>query len=314
MYDPQAHGAHCHSCPLRGKPVVPPEGRPDPKLIVIGEGPGHHEERALRPFVGLSGKLLDKTLRDNGVSRSDIYLTNAALCRGDSDKEKDAAAECCAPRLLRELAAFDKAVPLLVLGKPASKTVLNTSRILYARGFHWQTPEIDAKHVRVAEREGAKKGGRFALRAEILRLRAAIPGRDAFPSIHPAFALRAETWAVLFELDVARACRFVAGDRPMRDDIGEWVWTSGKQPEEIRAMLDTLSPVVSLDIETDGVKPTETKMLCCGIGGADKTIVIWPWKSEYADMLSTWLRTRAAVVAHNGYQFDQIVLSCHGVR
>lgn len=312
-YDPIAHGARCDLCPLRGKPVVPPEGSASPKLIVIGEGPGHHEERFLRPFVGLSGKLLDKTLRDNGVSRAETYLTNAALCRGDSDKEKDTAAECCAPRLLRELAAFDASIPLLTLGKPASKSVLNTSRILYARGFHWQTPVIDPKHVKVAEREGVRKGGKFALRAETLALRAAISGRDAFPSISPSFALRAETWAVLFELDVARACRFVGGVRPMRDDIGEWVWTGGATAEEVRAMLDSLSPVVSLDIETDGIKPTETKMLCCGISGG-RTIVIWPWKEDYAAMLSAWLRTRTSVVAHNGYQFDQIVLSCHGVK
>jgi uracil-DNA glycosylase len=54
-----------------------------------------------------------------------------------TDKEKDAAAICCAPRLYRELQEIPKDVPILTLGKPAARSVLNVRSILLARGFVW---------------------------------------------------------------------------------------------------------------------------------------------------------------------------------
>jgi uracil-DNA glycosylase len=56
--------------------VVPGEG-PQPCLgMVIGEAPGRDEEKAGRPFVGQSGKLLWSTLRSFGIEREEVYITN----------------------------------------------------------------------------------------------------------------------------------------------------------------------------------------------------------------------------------------------
>lgn len=48
----------------------------DADVMLVGEIPGDEEDRQGRPFVGPAGKLLDRTLVDVGLCRSDVYLTN----------------------------------------------------------------------------------------------------------------------------------------------------------------------------------------------------------------------------------------------
>jgi len=53
--------AVCRECllPKGASNAVPGEGSPQAKIMFIGEGPGFHEDRLGRPFVGQAGKLLD---------------------------------------------------------------------------------------------------------------------------------------------------------------------------------------------------------------------------------------------------------------
>src|SRR5262249_10297236 len=68
----------CRACDLweRGTQTVFGEGRSDAKILMLGEQPGDHEDRAGRPFVGPAGKLLDKALERAGIDRSNVYVTN----------------------------------------------------------------------------------------------------------------------------------------------------------------------------------------------------------------------------------------------
>lgn len=61
--------------------VVFGEGDPESVLMLVGEGPGQWEDRSGRPFVGRAGRLLDDVLREQGLERSTIYLTNIVKCR-----------------------------------------------------------------------------------------------------------------------------------------------------------------------------------------------------------------------------------------
>lgn len=82
-YDPRAAGAQCDRCPLNTKRVVPPTGNMRTHLVICGEAPGAHEEKKGQPFVGPSGMLLNKLLGNYGLKRSDVWITNAVLCRPD---------------------------------------------------------------------------------------------------------------------------------------------------------------------------------------------------------------------------------------
>lgn len=62
------------------------EGPLHAKLMVIGEAPGADEDRERRPFVGASGRLLNKFLHDAGIERSQVYVTNIVKVRPPDNK------------------------------------------------------------------------------------------------------------------------------------------------------------------------------------------------------------------------------------
>ncbi len=69
----------CKGCPLYkdASHVVFGEGPLDARLMLVGESPGSNEDKEGRPFVGSAGDLLDQALAEVGLSRHEIYITNA---------------------------------------------------------------------------------------------------------------------------------------------------------------------------------------------------------------------------------------------
>lgn len=47
------------------------------EVMLVGEQPGDQEDCAGHPFVGPAGKLLDSSLREAGIDRSRVYVTNS---------------------------------------------------------------------------------------------------------------------------------------------------------------------------------------------------------------------------------------------
>lgn len=79
----------CTRCALhRGRfRAVPGEGPATAKIMCIGEGPGYHEDRQGRPFVGASGKFLDTLLSMAGLRREDVFIGNVIKCRAPQDRD-----------------------------------------------------------------------------------------------------------------------------------------------------------------------------------------------------------------------------------
>ena len=69
------------------------EGSPEAQIVVIGEAPGAEEDAQGRPFVGRSGKLLDKILEAVGFSRKSVFICNIIKCRPPENRN---------PRFLRK--------------------------------------------------------------------------------------------------------------------------------------------------------------------------------------------------------------------
>lgn len=69
----------CRGCDLyaHATQAVFGAGPRRPELVLVGEQPGHEEDLAGLPFVGPSGRLLDRALREAGIDRSRTYVTNA---------------------------------------------------------------------------------------------------------------------------------------------------------------------------------------------------------------------------------------------
>ncbi|UYH51698.1 UdgX family uracil-DNA binding protein [Candidatus Kirkpatrickella diaphorinae] len=75
----RAHAVDCAACDLCdiGTRTVFGEGRLDAKIMLIGEQPGDQEDLSGRPFVGPAGALLDQNLREVGLERARLYVTNS---------------------------------------------------------------------------------------------------------------------------------------------------------------------------------------------------------------------------------------------
>ncbi len=69
----------CSRCDIhcRATQTVFGEGPVDAPVMFIGEQPGDQEDLAGRPFVGPAGKLFNDTLKEVGIDRLGLYVTNA---------------------------------------------------------------------------------------------------------------------------------------------------------------------------------------------------------------------------------------------
>ena len=117
----------CIKCRLSEtrKNVVFGEGALDSKIMLIGEGPGNTEDKTARPFVGQAGKLLDKFLNAENISREkDIYITNIVKCRPPQNrKPKTDEAEACREYLEAQVKFIQPKIFLLA-GATAVKNIL----------------------------------------------------------------------------------------------------------------------------------------------------------------------------------------------
>lgn len=63
------------------------EGDPDADILFIGEAPGEQEAKKGRPFVGASGRVLNKLLKGIGLEREDVYITNVVKDRPPNNRD-----------------------------------------------------------------------------------------------------------------------------------------------------------------------------------------------------------------------------------
>lgn len=128
----------CTRCGLaKGrKNLVFGEGSERAKLVFVGEGPGHDEDIAGRPFVGEAGKLLTKIIENGmGLKREDVYICNVVKCHppGNRDPEKGEI-EACLPFLLEQLKIIRPQV-ICTLGRIAAQALLERAfKITQERG------------------------------------------------------------------------------------------------------------------------------------------------------------------------------------
>jgi uracil-DNA glycosylase len=84
--------------------VVNGEGPVGAAIMLVGEAPGAQEDESGRPFVGRAGKFLESVLEENGVSRSNVFITNVVKCRPPGNRRpSEDEVEACLPCLSNEL-------------------------------------------------------------------------------------------------------------------------------------------------------------------------------------------------------------------
>lgn len=119
---------HFEGCPLRhtAMNLVFSDGNPKASVMLIGEAPGEDEDRQGKPFVGVSGQLLDRMLAAGGLDRSQVYISNILFWRPPGNRAPtDAEIAACLPFTERHIALV-KPKLIVLLGGVAAKSLLRT--------------------------------------------------------------------------------------------------------------------------------------------------------------------------------------------
>lgn len=140
----------CHGCDLYryATQAVFGEGPRSARIVLIGEQPGDEEDRQGHPFVGPSGRLLNKALEEAGIQRSDVYVTNAVKHfkfeergkRRIHKKPRVSEVKACQPWLLAEISLLKPQV-IVCLGATAAQALLGPKfRLTKERGKFVEHP------------------------------------------------------------------------------------------------------------------------------------------------------------------------------
>lgn len=114
--------------------VVHGIGNPEARVFFLGEAPGQQEDRKGEPFVGNAGRLFDRLLAENGLSRDEVFITNVVACRPPGNRTPKAGeVKAHAPWLDHQLRLVDPDV-IVTLGRIALTFFLPKAKITQVRG------------------------------------------------------------------------------------------------------------------------------------------------------------------------------------
>jgi len=125
------------------------DGNPNARIMFVGEAPGREEDIEGLPFVGRSGKLLDRMIAAIGLDRTMVYIANVIPWRPPGNRTPTPQeTQICLPFIQRQIELVDPDI-LVTLGNPSTQTLLSTREgIMKTRGrwfeYHTGTREIRA--------------------------------------------------------------------------------------------------------------------------------------------------------------------------
>jgi uracil-DNA glycosylase family 4 len=153
-------------CALRSTAtqLVFADGNPKARVMFVGEAPGRDEDIEGLPFVGRSGKLLDRMIAAIGLDRSKAYIANVIPWRPPGNRTPTPQeTQICLPFIQRQIELVNPEV-LVTLGNPSTQTLLGTREgIMRTRG-KWVDYDTGTRVIR------------------------------ALPTFHPAYLLRSPSY------------------------------------------------------------------------------------------------------------------------
>src|SRR5689334_6485124 len=137
-------------CALRftASRLVFADGNPQARLMFVGEAPGRDEDIAGLPFVGRSGKLLDRMLAAIGMNRTSVYIANIVPWRPPGNRTPTPQeSQICLPFILRQIELADPDI-LVCLGGPSAQTLLGMKDGITKTRGRWFTFDTGKREIR----------------------------------------------------------------------------------------------------------------------------------------------------------------------
>lgn len=292
----------CEQCKLSKFPKVVSRGPLDAPVVIVGQSPGAEELQVGRPFVGPSGRLLEKALAEAGIDSSKLLFTNAVRC-SDGNTPDRKTIDLCHHHLIALLSAHPRRL-IIALGNEAWYTLC-----------------------------GGTVGGAIKGQGKIAKARDG--DWDVLWNLHPAYILRNESaypnWVDHFRrakaildgvLDrVSPEVEIIAPGHLPVDHLTDEHWAVG-------------ADIIAFDVETTGLCFWRDQLIGVGLADSERAVYIAlrhspdiigsplsgmvdmiqvPSKEEW-EYIQDWLRIvfkfAKRVVAHNS-KFDAKFLLYH---
>ena len=135
--------SRCFKCNLsksRSR-VVFAGGNPKAKVMIIGEGPGKQEDEEGIPYVGRAGKLLDRILLSQKITRDDVYISNTVKCRPPENRTPtDGEMAACKVYLNSQIQLIRPKIIILTGSAPVKNILSTKNPISKIRGQWFDGP------------------------------------------------------------------------------------------------------------------------------------------------------------------------------
>jgi uracil-DNA glycosylase len=124
------------------------DGNPDGRVMFVGEAPGYEEDLSGRPFVGRSGKLLDRMMEAIGLDRGSAYIANVVPWRPPGNRTPTPQETAiCLPFIRRQIELADPDI-LVCLGQPSTQTLLGTREGITRTRGRWFKYDTGSREIR----------------------------------------------------------------------------------------------------------------------------------------------------------------------
>lgn len=266
----------CATCPYNSCTYVKGSGKAG-GIMLVGEAPGPEELKVRVPFIGKSGKLLTKVLKEVGIDRDNVWITNTVKCMCDPmETPKAKTIKLCAQYLWEEIKQVNPQL-IVTLGRVPASALTKVKALGRERGSLHYTPT----------------------------------GIPIVVTYHPAYILRNPVAIRELRKDLQFASDYTKQRAEITYQPIQW---QRVRPEDTSALITKYQPehysAVAYDVETFS---RDNTLLCLGLSFEEgKAHVLDPNSvSWYATQLTQLFKNKDCI-AHNK-AFDYNVLRKYGV-
>lgn len=281
----------CKECPLYDKSFVPWQiaNNKQYDIMLIGQAPGHIETLTKKPFTGPAGKMEWRLMKEAGIDKSRIYVSNMAACAPPNDRKPTVKEiKFCAERLKTEIK----------LAKP---------KLIIAAGD-------------VAIKPLTGKSGATKQRGEIFDLLDEWDyGCKVLCTLHPSFVMRQRQWIDIAVGDLEKAVKFLKGGLKTKV-MSQPEFVYHPPAAELSERFAEMSKhITAVDIETPGQLDILTADII-GIAfyaGREAIALDFTNGDDYREVwevMKRFLEDPSARKCTQNGQFDVGVLASHGIE